>query len=164
MDFKLVIRGVAKMDYFSRVVLKNPLMLAWVLMPPADLTLVQRDILYSGLALMRKAMKIRLVTTKETITISKGGVETRKIVREPNVQGIAEVRKIVELLMDRVQGAVIQKVAIRSQSSGAPPPIAATYEPNAMEELQRLLSKTNDKLEAAAGLAPTVETIEGSVE
>lgn len=166
MDMRVVLRGVARQGYFYEVVLKNPAMTAWMVTPPADYALVQRDILYSGLEKLQKALKMDLVTTKETVIKMKNGKETKRIVRTPNIAAISEVRKIVEMLSDRVQGAVIQKFAVKQfgglgvPGGAADPLLPATYEPDALDKLQKLLEKTNATLEQAAGTSDA-EVVDG---
>jgi hypothetical protein len=165
MNMQVVMRGVAKMNYFYDIILQNPAMMAWVVTPPADYTLVQRDILHSGLELLQKALKMDLVTTKTTIKVNRDGTKVKNIVREPNVPAIAEVRKIVEMLSDRVQGSIIQKVAIKSQHHEIPAnTLPQTYDPDALDLLHTSLGQVTARLDAAMKLEPTIETLEGELE
>lgn len=158
MNMTNVVKGVTHKDYLYQYVLIDPMMTAWVATPPTDYALVQQDILFSGLEKMRKALKIPLVTIKEKLD-EEGKVVSRT--KSPNVAAIAEARKITEWLADRVQGTLIQRVAIKQQTQtlGSDQSLdGGGHDASAAERLDRLLTSTEQKLAQIEAQGTVVET------
>lgn len=151
MRLSVILKGVTSPEYFFRVVLKDEMKLAWVLTPPADYLVVQRDILDSALERLRQAIRIQFYTITEKIAIDKAGNQVITRTRKPNVQAIAEVRKIAEFLADRVQGAVVQKIALKAQHAhqglpGGTPGAPAVFEPSSLDALTKQIEGMNSHL------------------
>lgn len=155
MRWRALIQCVSR-DYVIRVVCMKQPYLAWLITPPADYATMQADILYGGLERMREVMRMELyVVTRETKT-DKEGNQTVTETRKPNIPAMAELRKTVEFLANRVQGTLVHKIALKSQSEVRASltdttPRAQTYAPDALEEMTKMLGAVNERLAAATG-------------
>lgn len=101
LSLNMVIRGVCASDYFYKVVLKDPLKLAFILYPVVDMQAAMEEMLDLGLREMRKILKLP--------TMGKAGA---------NMPVIREKIKVVALLQNRIQGSVIQRVALDQRVQG----------------------------------------------
>lgn len=111
--------GVCTEEYFSEQVLSSPKNMAWVLTPPTDYVLTMRDILRQGLGRLREIIQLPIITHE--LIIGKAGPlkdakgeYLRKTVIHRGV--ITEIRQIVQLLSDRVHGAVVQRLDVSQKS------------------------------------------------
>lgn len=95
-----VCRGVCSSDFFNRMVETDPLMIAWMILPPSNYVSTMEELLYRGLDRMREVLDLPFLDRKTG---------------KPDTKLISEVVKIVHLLDQRVKGAIIQKVAIQQR-------------------------------------------------
>lgn len=133
-----ICRNVCSGDYWVRHISKNLELIAYIIIPPAGYATTMEELLYKGLDRMREVLDLPFRDEKTN------RVDTRLI---------AEVVKIVQILDQRVKGAIIQKVAIQQRidqrtqhSIGAPDPLSQ----NSMGDLQSIesqLSSLNSRLE-----------------
>lgn len=92
--------------------LKKPHRLMWFLNPPADLISGQKSMLERTMNLVRDALKEEnLYITKRKITRDADGNEVIDETRELNTKAMAEVRKLMGDMTDRVHGTAIQRIA-----------------------------------------------------
>lgn len=160
-----ILRGACSKEYFYEVV-KNDLKLAWILLPPADYTVVQYDIFQTSLEKLRQCLRVKPYTITVTEETDKEGRKTVTRKQVPNVAAMREIREITAMLSDRIQGAVVKKLAIKAHStadvnvSGGQAITAGprTYEPDALDELNRTLQQVNASLQL-----PAAEACEGEV-
>lgn len=94
-----VCRGVCSTDSWERHISMDLPKIAWIILPPASYVTTMEELLYKGLDRMREVLDFPLKDAKGT----------------PNTKLISEVVKIVQMLDQRVKGAIIQKVAIKQQ-------------------------------------------------
>lgn len=111
--------GVCTEEYFYENVLTSPKNMAWVLIPPTDYILTMRDILRQGLSRLSEIIQLPIML-EEPIIVK--GVPLRdddgKLMKKRVVQKgvISEIRQIVQLLSDRVHGAVVQRLDVQQKS------------------------------------------------
>jgi len=92
--------------------LNNPHRLMWFLTPPTDLASAQRSMLEKTVNLVRGILKSdNLWIIKRKIKKNEDGSEEIDETRELNVKALAEVRKIMGDMTDRVYGTTVQRVA-----------------------------------------------------
>ncbi len=157
-----ICRGAAHTEYLYGVVLTRPLLLAWVICPPTDYALVQEDLLTTGLDRLRDCLRVDLytVTVKIQLDPATGNEISRTEKKTLNVAALKEIREITRMLADRVQGSVIQKIALQSKSTnthhllggsnGAPGAAAQTFMPDALDDLNKQLKAVNKQLDLAS--------------
>lgn len=93
-------------------VLDNPKWLMFLLSQPEDVSSTQKVILEHSMDLVRGTLKDKnLYTTIRKVKKLKDGSEEITETRELNVKALAEVRKIMAEMTDRVHGGSVQKVA-----------------------------------------------------
>jgi hypothetical protein len=106
--------GVCSRDYLYGTVLDQPYLLAWIVRPPPDLSVQQTDTLTASLIYQRQVldeiMENQLYLNKKVVKDKNTGKERTEV--KLNVQALTEIRKISESLSLRVQGAIIQKLAV----------------------------------------------------
>lgn len=119
--------GVCTREYFYGEVLNNDINLAWMVRPPEDYVVTMREVLRQGIRKLEEIIKLNVVETNPVMVKSSKGRgastdvlrdEDGKIVYEKKINPsvIREIRQIVTLLLDRVHGAIIQKIDINQRS------------------------------------------------
>lgn len=108
-----IVHGISSRDYLYGAVLGDPLKTAWLISPPTDVAVVQMDIMHASLDRLAAITRKDPYIVKEIIK-KDGTIERTKRL---DIAAIAEIRKVAEMMMDRVQGSVIQRVAIKQQTS-----------------------------------------------
>jgi len=154
--------GVTSVDYIYGNILKNPKLLAWIVRPPQDLMLQQSEALSTAINYQRQIletiMRDESYYNKKT-TKNKDGTET--VDKKLNVSALAEIRKIAETLSMRVQGAIIQKLAVdqrhtfRKDDSGVHEIDMPSLPETDLDQLNSL-NRTLRKIEKSLGNAEDV--------
>lgn len=151
-----IYHGVCSKPYFYGNIIKNQMLLAWLVTPPTDELLVQKELLRVG---YKKLARVLSLPFTETVhKFSKDGSHFEE--ERTNVGLIKEVRAIVEMLQNRVHGAVIQRQHSLVQNIGDKPPQKAIPAEVTLEQLDMLSAKL-DKIEKGQGKG---DVVEGEVE
>lgn len=113
--------GICTRELFGHLILdKNRL--AWIILPPRQYLAMQEEILLEGIHKLRAFLQTPAIDRKTTVKIGKEGERTETVEEKINVSAIGEARKLVEMLENRIKGAVVQRHAIQTQDvSGALP-------------------------------------------
>jgi len=91
--------------------IRNHYRLMFFLTPPADFSSSQKSILERTMKLVRSTLtEGNLYTTIRKVKRGKDGSEEVTETRELNVKVLAETRKLMEVMSDRLQGAAVQRV------------------------------------------------------
>ena len=137
-----VVHGITFREYFYEKVLMNPYKLMWMLTPPKGLSMMQEEVLHESLEKLREVTQQSIFTVTKKERRLKGGDIEKTVEKKLNVAGVAEVRKIAEMLSLRVQGAIIQRIAIKQQN------IPIGYDETGMAEVmdEDELQKIHDNL------------------
>lgn len=96
-------------------VLQNPLKLAWVISPFPDRITVYQEMIQLGLKRMREILELPLQEEVKGIDMSEG-VRKIVLVKKTNIPLVKEQRAILELLMNRADGAVVQRHQVVSKN------------------------------------------------
>jgi hypothetical protein len=107
-----VTAGICLKEFFYEVVLRDPLKLVWVVTPPVDHMIQLREILDLGLNRLREMIQLPFVYRE--VKVDKNG-DVKKV-RKVDARVMAQVNNAVNTLLDRVHGAVMQKIAVNQQS------------------------------------------------
>lgn len=145
-----VLRGVCSKEWFYDGVLASDLKLAWIITPPADYAVVQADIFQTALDKLRRCLHVKPYTITVTEETDKDGRKTVTRKQVPNVAAMREVREITRMLSDRIQGSVIQRLAIKQHNLNeglALPAGPRTYDADAVEKLTATLAAVSKQLE-----------------
>ena len=158
MNMASVTRGVASKEYFTDIVLKDTLMMSWVITPPTDFTIVQTDILHSSLDVLSTIVARGVPNIVTTKTKPDG---TTEVTTRIDTKALAEVLKIATHMMDRVQGAVVQRAHVLQHNTGGPalPAKPAVHGADDVDKLNRQLEDIKRKLGNSSGQA--AEIVEG---
>ena len=109
-----VFYGICLVEYWQKHVVENPLHLAWMIHPPTDELVAQKEIIALGMK------KLRAVFDHP---ITKKGKNGELI---PDIPLIKEMHAIVKTMQDRVNGSVIERKAIEKRITAnintLPPP------------------------------------------
>ena len=149
-----IVSGVCSRDYFLHLAKEDSSKLVFILTPPKSYDVMQRQILDEGLERLRDVVEMDFYDEKLVEKEGKDGQITTTKERKINASAIAEVRKVVEMLQDRVQGSVIRKVAVKGQvesipSSDSGQQLLGSVSPEG--SLAQLLSSVNAKLGEVSG-------------
>lgn len=150
-----IYHGVCARAYFYNNVIRNPPLLAWLVTPPTDEMLVQKELLRVG---YKKLARVLSLPFSETLYKKDRNGEIYEEKRT-NVGLIKEVRAIVEMLQNRVHGAVIQRAQNVNVNIGDKPPQKTLPAEVTLEQLDMLSAKL-DKIEKAR----SDDVVEGEVE
>lgn len=147
-----IIRGVCTKEHFYSVVLLDPKMLAWVVTPPLDHMIAQRELLDLATSRLRDIVKAPIVIT-ETKRFPNG---TEIVTKKANPAVMGQVMKAFELLSDRVYGAVIQRQQNVNLNLGPAPKTEAI----SIESIEAEEAAVRKQIAAAQG----ADVIEATVE
>lgn len=164
MSVAAIIRGVGHKEWLYNVVFKDPVKMAWVVTPPTDYAIIQQDILHAGLDKLRQALRVPLYIETRVETTDPEGNTKVKTTRKPNVAVIKEIREITRWLSDRVQGTMVQKLAVRAHSTGevAHHQLGAggapqVFMPDSLDKMNRSLEAIDKKLAIAERASITID-------
>jgi len=185
MEAGAITTGVTYDDYIRHVILKKPEKLAWIVRPPIKMKFTQEEALQEGIYQLREAISryddpdfLFTVSVKEYAG-NKTKSAYKQVTKRLNVSALSELRKIVESLSVRVQGAITQRVEMSQQvvgmhqhqqiESNKGNELAVLSDVGALEKMQLQLHRLNttlhktEKLSASASV-DTTETIDAEVE
>lgn len=114
-DIRSVFSGVCTREYFQHLLLRQETF-AWIILPPRNYVAMQEELLVEGLHRLRSFLSQPFVDKKEVTKISASGDVTETKETKMNIPAVAEARKIVEMLENRLRGSVVQKLAIQNQT------------------------------------------------
>jgi hypothetical protein len=141
-------------ERFYETILRDPGQVAWMVTPPVDHLIQLRELLDLGLARQREMLLLPFVY-KETKVDQQGNV---KKIRKVDARVMAQVNQAVNVLLDRVLGAVMQKVAVQQQSLNVN--VNKTHEDvfdtaslEALEAMEKRLDKLSDEFK---GIVPSL--------
>jgi len=111
--------GVCTKEFFYHRIVKNPTKLAWIIIPPVDYEVNLRELLHRGLSRLTEIINLPIYT--ETPIMYKGvrvkDEHGKYMVKKEVSKGVlSEIRMIINILADRVHGAVVQRMQIQQQS------------------------------------------------
>lgn len=153
-----IIYGVCGNWYWQNKVVKAPEVLAWLITPPTEESLVWQELLELGQNKLRKVLKLPLVE-KRYWKDKTGEVHVEK---RTNVSLVKEVRAIVEMLQNRLHGTVVQRQQIESKSLSVSAKATDTGVQAEMAQIKALLGQ----IESVAGKIPELDagvTVEGEI-
>lgn len=158
--------GIVPKEWFERTYLANPEALAWIMLPPKNYIVAMQEILDKGFDRFREI--VRYPITQKIPVFSSGKPvfdENGKMVFKevPNTAVMKEIVHIVELILNRVQGAVVQKLAIKQQTET----ITLQGDPLAnasMETLEALESRLASVTNLLEGVSKKTEVIDGEAQ
>lgn len=142
-----IIKGVCQKEYFFHFAEHDPTLLAWVILPPEDFNLVQEEIYQESLEQMRSILLLEPFDEKRIERENKDGTITVTIEKKVNSSLLSEKRKIMEVMGNRIQGSITQKVHMTGNVS----PVAASgtegiLDPNALENIEKSLALVEGRL------------------
>jgi hypothetical protein len=173
MRLGVIIHDICTKPTFHKVI-DDPVKLAYLVCPPADMMMVQLEFLDRSMKRLRESLELPLIEVeKKSLREGPAGSESYRIVRvkKVNVALIREIRAVAEMMMNRIHGAVTQKHAIESKSlnvnvgtNNSAIPDAKEFEKlHAMEKrLEAMLSKVDQALIAAPPTI-TVEVVDDDI-
>lgn len=154
-----IVYGLCGKPYFYDKVVRNREALAWLIAPPPEELMVQRQLLQLGYKRLHEVLKLPFVDVTYRSMNGKN-----KVIKTVNVSLIKEVRTVVQMLEDRIHGSVVHKQQIESKSLNLNlTPESQQAEPK-MEDIDKMLRKLEQAKKIAKGLPAGPETIEGEVE
>ena len=110
-DLSRVQYGTCTQDYFDNVIMKDPIKVANMVIPPFDYFTAMREILYCGISKIRDIVLLP-VTSDKVVTID----GKKHVIQTVNTALIGEIRRIVEYLSDRVYGQTPQRLEIEQKN------------------------------------------------
>lgn len=152
-----VVHGVCSKCHWTRTVILDQKLLAWIITPPTSDVLVWQELLELGYRRLRKVLTMPIVEKKYRWDRKANEMLVEKSV---NVPLIKEMRAIVENMEDRLHGAIVQRQQIEAKTLSvnvnatqeAQPSLPKTADEE-MAELKRMLAR----LEKVAGTLPELE-------
>jgi len=150
--------GGARSSYYD--MLSRPPLLMWFLTPPKDFVASQKSILDRTHQLVREALVDENLYIKTIKTrVNRDGSSETEEVHELNVKALAEARKLMDSMTDRVQGSLVGRLAVKHQHQSLPasdPIEAMSIEAiqDASENRMEFLSESPVKYEPDDLLAP----------
>lgn len=114
-----IMRGVTYSEYFYKHVIHDPRKMAWIICPPGDYMLALRDSLHIGVEKIREILSQPLVKKVPRMRRKKPEVDANGQIIYDEVfdyRLAALVKPIVEKLLDRIHGAVAQKLQSESKN------------------------------------------------
>jgi len=121
MNVLSITTGVCSAIYFYDIAIKKESWLAYITTPPPDYSLALREMLELGWSKLRKVLEFP-ITVQASLKYSEVDKETgktsmhTKVVEVPNTRLISEMRAIVQMLDQRVKGAITQKMQIEQKN------------------------------------------------
>lgn len=106
-----VIAGICTIEYFSKFVLTNPILVSWIMRPPIHYTKAMEEILSYGLERLRQIMELPF----EESYIDKNGFEKKKI----DSRTAELVLKAIAFVNLQARGSVVQKHELKTLSLNA---------------------------------------------
>ncbi len=158
-----ITQGLCDRVVFHRVVVGDPYKMAWLIAPPAEDILVQKEILQLGYKRLLEVMELPI--TERVYVTAKDG--KRKLVARVNLGLIKEMRSITEALENRVNGAVVQRTEAKNLSlslSGAAPGGQAVLPPMPSEPSLQDINRALKKLAKIERAQAEDTVVEGEVE
>lgn len=147
MSLGSIVHGVTTREYFLHIAREEPAKLAFVMIPPKSYDVMQRQIFEDSLEKLKDILEMDLVDIQKVKKPNKDGLIEEKEYRKINTAAIAEVRKVAEMLSDRIQGSVTQKIQMQGQVAHAHaqlPPQEAN--PTALGSIDAMLKLIESKL------------------
>lgn len=139
MNIGNVFNGVCSKPYFYSSVLKNKPRLAYLLLAPQDYRVAMEEALGFGVDRLREILEMPIFDENS----------------KPNPKVADVILKAVQMLDQRVKGAVVQKnLNVNVGSDGKSPNDAKDAQPQTMEEIERRLAELEGPVEAAKKRIP----------
>lgn len=155
------VKGACGREFFYNVVCKDYRQLAWVFTPPVDQLLGLREMMDLGIEEMRDVLE--KPTTVRIEKLDKEGNVIAIVERTDNA-AVANKIKLLETLLDRVHGAVLQKQATITKKL-ADETKDEKLENSTLEELERLEARLDSTLQRLGAKEPApVTVVEGEAE
>lgn len=110
MTLSRVYDRLCHLTWFNKFVVANPLYLAWLITPPTDEIVLQREMIAMGMKKLRTVFDAPLYETTYKNVKNKDGVTELKATRKLNVALVREIHAILKTMQDRVHGAVLQRI------------------------------------------------------
>lgn len=103
-----VARGICSKKYFYAQI-AIPEVLAWIMVPPAEEMLLQKELVALGMRRLREVMVQDIHTEKISYTKDENGEPIKLVRREVNVPLVKEMHNIIKTMQDRIHGSVLQR-------------------------------------------------------
>jgi len=156
-----IIAGVTTKNYFMHMVETEQNKLVYYLTPPKSYDIMQRQILDESLEKLRVVVTSDIYDEKVITKVNSDGTQDRTVVKTINTKLVSEIRRITEMLQDRVHGTLVQKLAIKGQVEHSPVAKTVPGELAPEQGLDALLQNINAKLAELPESTSHSETIEG---
>lgn len=154
-----VVNGVCTLPTFHTKT-RDPLAVAWVISPPVSQMIVRKQLIKLGFDRLREVMDLPLYEEKvRFIRGKKGEPPAPHMYKVVNVPLIKEIRTIIEMMENRVEGGIVQRAQIHQVNEQME---ASAVSLNNVEEIDKLLERLST-VKKAAGLLPA-ETVDVEVE
>lgn len=142
-----VTSGVTTRNYFYHLIETEQDKLVYILTPPKAYDVMQRQILDESLEKLRHVVTSDIYDERVVTKTNSDGTQEHTKVRTINTKLVSEIRRITEMLQDRVHGTLVQKLAVRGQVDHKTPVQATKSGESAPEQgLDALLSSINAQL------------------
>lgn len=168
MELGNILEGVTTAQWWRRNILTNQVRLAWIITPPVEEMVIQKELLQIGMKRLREVMDLPLLEVRHKVLPDPNSEDPRKkkivVEKKVNVALINTIHTIVMSMQDRVHGAVIQRQQIeaRTLSVHANSDSAAVGEMS-LEQMEAMEIKIKSLLNTIQEVTP-VETLEGQIE
>lgn len=104
--------GVCSPYYYKTVILKKPMVLAYIVYPPTDYMHFMKNMLYKGQQRMKEIMSASAIS--EVTETDKEGKEVKKQVVDMKLANLQ--LKTFALIDNRVKGAIVQRVKVEQKN------------------------------------------------
>ncbi len=112
-----VYHGICQREYWERFVLRNPLYLAWIVTPPTDELILQKELIQLGYKKIREAFEAPIYLKKRIVEVDKvTGERSVRFEKTVNVPLLKELHAIVRTLQDRIHGSVVHKHQVEQKT------------------------------------------------
>jgi hypothetical protein len=154
-----VYHGICGRLYFYQHILRKPPLLAWLITPPPDELIVQKELLRVGFKRLNEVLHLPFEEVTYKLKPGRKGQPPQMLEqKKTNVPLIKEVRAIVEMLQNRVHGAVIQRQQIEAAHlhKTVPAVLPTELTPEKLDQLSAQLDRLEKNADVIDGeLSPT---------
>jgi hypothetical protein len=117
MQLENITWGVCHPQWFKKHVVENSLAAAWLIKPPTEEIILQKELLNLGFKKLRTALSAPIINLCRVV---KRDLETGDSVvtyeKRVDIKLLREVHSIVKTLQDRVHGSIVQRQFIKQQT------------------------------------------------
>ena len=164
-----VVKGVCSVPFFYDVLVRDPNILAYIVVAPADYQLAMREMLELGWSRMREVLEMDLELEEpynaKVFNEETGKTETvTKFRKVPNIALIGQMRALVQMLDMRIKGAVIQRMQIDQRNLNLNATVGSGGQPALADMTLQQLEAMEKRIEQMRSAMDGVEMLNGSSE